>query len=89
MRSNTCGAKALELGGEGLPEQIAFQPGNVTSSHGGLVNPIQDTGDRGEEVRLENLAIFKEAEGVPREITNSPTKSNSAEFGNTLRSVEH
>jgi hypothetical protein len=50
-----------ELGLHRLVEQGSFQTRYITADHGGLIYPVQDTGDRGEEVGFQYLGIFQEA----------------------------
>jgi len=79
--------EALQLGSDGLPEQVTFKAGDVSSSHGRLVDAIQDTGNRGEEVGLQDLSILKQTERIAREITNPAADRHCAELAHSLKAA--
>lgn len=78
------GIQSLELGLNSFIEQFPFDSGYITASHGGLVNSVEDTRNRREEVRLQGLSILKETQWIPSEITNPSTNSDGAKFTDTL-----
>ena len=78
------GIQSLELGLNSCVEQFPFDSGYITSSHGGLVDFVEDTGNRREEVGLQDLGILEETQWIPSEITNLSTNSGGAKFADAL-----
>lgn len=65
---------------DGLSEQVALEARHVSSGHCGLIDPVQHAGNTREEIRLENLAVFDQAEWVPGEEANAAADRNAAEL---------
>jgi hypothetical protein len=78
------GIQSLELGLNGFVEQFPFNSGNVTANHRRLIDSIEDTRNRGEEVGLQNLSILEETQRISCEITNPSTQSDGAKFTDAL-----
>jgi hypothetical protein len=78
------GIQSLELGLNSSVEQLPFDSGYITTSHGGLVDSVKDTRNRREEVWLQDLSIFEETQWISSEITNPSTNSDGAKFADAL-----
>ena len=78
------GIQSLKLGLNSSVEQFPFDSRYITASHGGLVDSVEDTGNRREEVGLQDLGILEETQWISSEITNSSTNSDDAKFADAL-----
>ena len=76
--------QSLELGLNSCVEQFPFDSGYITASHGGLVDSVEDTGNRREEVGFQYLGILEETQWISGEITNLSTNSGGAKFAHAL-----
>ena len=61
-----------------------LEPRRVKANERSHVDPVQDSGNGGEERRTENLSIFEQAKSITGPVTDSPSKGQSEEFAETL-----
>lgn len=78
------GFEPLELSVNSPLEQGSLETGGVGSGHDGLIDPIQQPGDRWEEVRLQDSQIFDDSKGGARVIADSPSPGQDNQFGGSL-----
>jgi len=76
--------QSLELRLNSFVEQFPFNSRYITANHCGLVDSVEDTRNRGEEVGLQDLSILEETQRISCEITNPSANSNGAKFTDAL-----
>ena len=61
MSINAGGLEPLQFSVNRSPKQGSFETWGICSGHDGLVDPVQQPGDRWEEIRLQDSQIFDDS----------------------------
>jgi hypothetical protein len=77
--------KSFFLHSDGLPEKSALDPRNITRCHRNLINPVQNSGNGGEVVGLENLAILEQTQRTASPIPKLCPNSYCSQFDRSLK----
>jgi len=85
MGIDACGFEPLELSVDRSPEQGTLETWGAGGGHDGLVYPVQQSGDRWEEVRLQDPQIFDNSKRGTGVIADSTSPSQDDQFGGPLR----
>lgn len=73
-----------KLGLDGLVEEISLETRDVATDHGGLVHAVQDAGDGGEEIRLEDCSVLEQTKRIASEVTNLSSNCDGTELAKAL-----
>lgn len=79
------GFEPLELSMDCSPKQGTLDTWGAGGGHDGLVYPVQQSGDRWEEVRLQDPQIFDNSKRGTGVVADSTSPSQDEQFGGSLR----
>lgn len=76
--------EVVQLRLQRTPEQRSLDAGERRGGHTGLADPVQNSGDCGEGVRLEDRHIFEQDERVAGPVAQAAAARDNAELAHTL-----
>jgi len=79
------GFEPLKLSVDRSPKQGSLETRGVCSGHDGLVNPVQQSGDRCEEIRLQDSQIFDNSKRGTGVVADSTSPTQDDQFCASLR----
>ena len=85
MGIDASGFELFELSIDRPPEQGSLETRSVGSGHDGLIDPVQQPGDRWEKIRLQDSQILDDSKRGTRVVTDSPSPSQNNQFCGSLR----
>jgi hypothetical protein len=75
----------LNLRVDGSRKKSTLESASIDLSHDSLMNPVENSGDGGEEMRLDDLAVFQESQWISSRIGNDTSGMHHEEFEETLK----
>lgn len=84
MSSLTSSPQVGKFGLDGLIEEVSLETRDVATNHGGLVDTVQNSGDGGEEIRLEDRSILEQTKRIAGEVTDFSSNCDGTELAKAL-----